>query len=158
MLLAVAMRRLDRLDPCAPRKLSMRPTCWSALMLLSFGVAASLGIRGSGRSGGGSLAVAVSLPSVFVIGTIAVVGWYEVLARRRTMLVFAYGGFLVAVGLASAAMAALGQYHMSPEDRLLPTFLGGGVSHPFLARPGSLGRLADPDPPGPLFTIPWRKP
>jgi len=63
------------------------------------------------------LAVAVSLPSVFVIGTIAVVGFYEVLARRRAKLVFAYGGFLVAVGLAIAAMAALGQYRMSPGDR-----------------------------------------
>ena len=63
------------------------------------------------------LAIAASLPSVFVIGTIAVVGLYEVLARWRTKLVFAYGGFLVAAGPAIATMAALGQYHTSPGDR-----------------------------------------
>ena len=63
------------------------------------------------------LAIAASLPSVFVIGTIAVVGLYEVLVRWRTKLVFTYGGFLVAAGLSIATMAALGQYHTSPGDR-----------------------------------------
>src|SRR5262249_41685842 len=68
------------------------------------------------------LAVALSLPSVFLLGGIAVVGLWEVLARRRTALVFAYGGFLAATGLAVAAMAGMGQYQTSPEDRAY--FLG----------------------------------
>jgi hypothetical protein len=63
------------------------------------------------------VAVAVSLPSVFLIGAIAVVGLREVLARRMSGLVIAYGGFLAAAGLSVAAMGALGQYHSAAGDR-----------------------------------------
>ncbi len=65
----------------------------------------------------GPLAIAVSLPSVFVIATIASVGVFQVLSRREARLILAFGGFLGATGLTIAAMAVLGQYHASPENR-----------------------------------------
>jgi len=63
------------------------------------------------------LAIGVSLPSIFLIGSIAVVGLWEVFRWRKTGLLIAYGGFLAAAGLAIAAMAALGRYNTSPADR-----------------------------------------
>ncbi len=63
------------------------------------------------------LAIAVSLPSAFLIATIAAVGLWQVLARREAKLFFAFGGFLTTGGLACAAMAALGQYHALPRHR-----------------------------------------
>ena len=40
------------------------------------------------------LAIAVSLPSIFVIATIAFVGVFQVLARRESRLIIAFGSFL----------------------------------------------------------------
>ena len=63
------------------------------------------------------LAVSTSLPSIFVIGAIAVVGLVEVLVRFSYKLAASYIGFVGAAGLAMGCMAALGQYHAAAEDR-----------------------------------------
>jgi hypothetical protein len=63
------------------------------------------------------LALAISLPAVFIIGTIAAVGLWEIRARRKCGLMIAYGGFLAAAGLSVAILAGLGQYQTLPGDR-----------------------------------------
>ena len=92
-----------------------------SLLLLSV---ASIWLRSPDRGRGlwvlavmAPLAIAVSLPSIFLIGSLAVVGFWEVFKRRQTGPFIAYGGFLAATGFAIAAMAALGQYSTSPASR-----------------------------------------
>ena len=61
--------------------------------------------------------VAVSLPSLFVIAGVAVVGFVEILKRRQVVSSLTFLAFLMSAGLGVGLMAWLGQYHSSPEDR-----------------------------------------
>jgi hypothetical protein len=63
------------------------------------------------------IAMAFSLPSLFVLAAIAAVGLIEVATMRRPGVTTAYLAFLFMAGLAVAGLAALGQYHTTPEDR-----------------------------------------
>ncbi len=63
------------------------------------------------------LCVAVSLPSLFLLAPIAVVGFFEVVARRGRGLLLAYAAFLATTCATILAMAALGQYQTTPEAR-----------------------------------------
>ena len=105
------------------------------------------------------LVTGISLPSVFLIGSIVAVGLYEVLARREIKLTNAFGGLLAAAGSSVALMATLGQYHASPADRdYLIRFLEGRVPT-LLARPDGTGRLAASSPHGAVICIsPRREP
>ena len=97
------------------------------------------------------LAVALSLPSVFLLGAIAVVGLWEVLARRKTAPVFAYSGFLTAAGLSVAALAAMGQYQTAPEDRAYFLSFWAEAFPPSWRDPVALGRWLVRTHTGPLF-------
>ena len=63
------------------------------------------------------VAVVLSLPSVFTIGAITLVGLYELLRKRTARTAFAFAGFLSRTGLSVAAIAIAGQYRTRPEDR-----------------------------------------
>jgi hypothetical protein len=63
------------------------------------------------------LAVALSLPAMFLITTIAAMGLWQIVARRNARLIFAYAGFLASAGLSVTILAGLGQYEISPSDR-----------------------------------------
>jgi hypothetical protein len=96
----------------------------------------------------------ISLPSLFLIGSIAAVGLYEVLARREAKLSRAFGGFLAAAGVGVTLMSALGQYHASLEDGdYLIQFWKGAFPpswHDPMALAGWLFRAHT----GPLFAYP----
>ena len=100
------------------------------------------------------LVVVTSLPSVFVIGAIAAVGLYEVLAAADSMLLIAYTGFLAAAGLAIATMAALGQYHASPADRDYLINFWTGAFPPSWRDPAALAGWLFRTHTGPLFAYP----
>src|SRR5262249_36710087 len=120
------------------------------------------------------LAVALSLPSVFLLGGIAAVGLWDILARRQevarassqcpgvvglwtalarrqTAPMFAYGGFLAATGLAVAAMAGMGQYQTSPEDRAYFLSFWAEAFPPSWHDPVALARWLVRTHTGPLF-------
>ncbi len=61
-------------------------------------------------------AMAVSLPSVFVLGAIALVGLVDAPARGKGV-VLAWIGCLAAIGASVGTLVWLGQYHTSPDDR-----------------------------------------
>ena len=63
------------------------------------------------------VALSVSLPSVFLLAPIAVVGFFEIVARRRWGLLPAYAAFLGMTAAGGIAMAAIGQYHTTAGDR-----------------------------------------
>ena len=63
------------------------------------------------------IAVAVSLPSMFILVAIAAVGLLDVAAARRTGVTTAYLAFLATAGIGVAGLAAMGQYHTTPGDR-----------------------------------------
>jgi hypothetical protein len=97
------------------------------------------------------LAVALSLPSVFLLGGIAAAGLWDILARRQTAPVWAYGGFLAATGLAVAAMAGMGQYQTSPEDRAYFLSFWAEAFPPSGRDPVALARWLVRTHTGPLF-------
>ncbi len=100
------------------------------------------------------LVVATSLPSVFMIGTVILIGFCEVLAGRGTKLVAAYGGFLAAAGLAVAGMFALGQYNASAADREYLLRFWSGAFPPSWSEPGALAGWLFRAHTGPLFAYP----
>ena len=91
------------------------------------------------------LAIATSFPSVFVIGTIAIVGLNEVMVRRGKKLLVAYGAFVAAAGLAVVGMFALGQYKASPRKPRVPGQILVGRVSTFLARSAGPARLVVPN-------------
>jgi hypothetical protein len=62
-------------------------------------------------------AIVLSLPAVFVISGIALVGLWRVVRERSLAGCVAYGTFIAASGLSLGAMALLGQYQSDPESR-----------------------------------------
>jgi hypothetical protein len=100
------------------------------------------------------LAVAVSLPSIFIIATIAMIGLHQVLMRRNGKLTAAFGGFLTAAGIAVGGMAALGQYHASPEDRAYLVDFWAGAFPPSWREPAALAGWFFKVHTGPLFAYP----
>jgi len=100
------------------------------------------------------MAVSLSLPSIFLIGSIAIIGLADIRARRGIGSVCAYGGFLATAGLTVAALFALGQYQTSAADR--PYFLEFWASAfpPSWREPTSLMRWLLRTHTGPLFAYP----
>jgi hypothetical protein len=97
------------------------------------------------------LAVASSFPSVFLLGSIAMVGLWDIVKRPRTTPVVAYGAFLVATGLSVAAMAGMGQYRTSPADRSYFLKFWAEAFPPSWRDPLALGRWLARTHTGPLF-------
>ena len=100
------------------------------------------------------VAISVSLPSIFLVATIAVVGFWEVLSRRRAGLTFAYGGFLATAGLTVAALAAMGQYHTGAGDRAYFLEFWAAAFPPSWSDPSALARWLIRTHTGPLFAYP----
>ncbi len=100
------------------------------------------------------LAVAVSLPSLFVIGGIGSVGFYELLKRRSVQFGLGLAAFVTTAGLAIAAMAAAGQYRSSPGDRAYFLRFWAGAFPPSITEPASLVRWLLRVSDGPLFAFP----
>ena len=101
------------------------------------------------------LAVAVSLPSLFTIGAIALVGFFQMLRRRTPATALAFIGFLTTAGLSVVAMAVAGQYRTpARRPRVFPQVLGRGIS-PGGERPRSLARWLVRANTGPLFSFPY---
>jgi hypothetical protein len=100
------------------------------------------------------LVVTTSLPSVFLIGTIAVVGACEVFSRWGTRPLTAYIGFLASAALAIAGMAAVRQYHASPADRNYLIDFWAGAFPPSWNDPSALAGWLLRAHTGPLFAYP----
>jgi hypothetical protein len=101
-----------------------------------------------------SLVAATSLPSVFLIATIAVVGSFEVLQRRESKLAIAFGAFLAAAGLTVGLLWILGQYHASPDDREYLISFWKGAFPPSWRDPAALAAWLLRVHTGPLFAYP----
>jgi len=129
-----------------------------SLMLLSLAVAwrqSPLRVRGPWAvTAVLPVAVSVSLPSLFLIGTIAVVGLRDILARRRIGLALAYGGFLATAGLTVAALGAMGQYHTPTADRAYFLKFWGSAFPPSWREPSALASWLIRTHTGPLFAYP----
>jgi hypothetical protein len=104
---------------------------------------------------------ATSLPSVFLIGTVALVGIHEAIARTREggrvdgKLWLAYGGFLASAGFAIAGMFALGQYSSTAASReYLINYWSGGFP-PSWHDPAALAGWLIRTHSGPLFAYPY---
>jgi hypothetical protein len=100
------------------------------------------------------LAVSTSLPSMFVIGAIVIVGLVEVLTRFSYKLATAYTAFVGTAGLAMGCMAALGQYHAAPADRNYLINFWIGAFPPSWRDPAALGGWLVRAHTGPLFAYP----
>jgi hypothetical protein len=100
------------------------------------------------------IAIAVSLPSVFLIATIAFVGLYQVAVRRETKPIAALGGFLGAAGLTIAVMAIAGQYDASPENRAYFLRFWSEAFPPSWRDPAALGGWLARVHTGPMFAYP----
>jgi hypothetical protein len=98
--------------------------------------------------------VSTSLPSIFVIGAIAIVGLVEVRIRFSYKLAASYMGFVGAAGLAMGCMAALGQYHAAAEDRNYLINFWIGAFPPSWRDPAALGGWLVRAHTGPLFAYP----
>jgi hypothetical protein len=99
-------------------------------------------------------AVALSLPSAFVLAAIEVVGLLEVAMVRRRGVTTAYLALLVSAGLGVGLLAALGQYTTTPESReYFLKFWANGFP-PSWQHPGDLLRWLVRVHTGPLFTYP----
>ena len=101
------------------------------------------------------VAVAVSLPSLFTIGAIAMVGLYEMLRRRTPPLALAFIGFITAAGLSILAMAVAGQYRTRPDDRAYFLKFWAAAFPPAVRDPVSLVRWFVRVNTGPLFSLPF---
>jgi hypothetical protein len=99
-------------------------------------------------------AVAFSLPSVFPIGAIALLGLFKLLRRHTAATAIAYGGFLTATGLSVATLAAMGQYRMLPADRRYFLRFWAQAFPPSWREPGALAQWLFRANTGPLFAFP----
>jgi hypothetical protein len=98
--------------------------------------------------------VVVSLPSVFVITPIAVIGLFEVARRRRAGPILAYAGFLAAAGGGVAVLAALGRYQLSPGDRACYLAFWAEGFPPSWRDPAALAGWLVRTHTGPMFAYP----
>ncbi len=101
------------------------------------------------------LAVATSLPSVFIIGEVAVIGFFQVLEQRTTKVTAAYGAFLAAAGSAVAGMIALNQYTASAASRDYLIKYWSTAFPPPWRNPGALAGWLLRAHTGPLFAYPY---
>jgi hypothetical protein len=101
------------------------------------------------------LAVVTSLPSVFTIGAVAMIGFPEVFARRGSRLWLAYVAFLCSAALAGAAMLALGQYSATPAARAYLIKYWNGAFPPSWREPGAIVGWLVRTHTGPLFAYPF---
>ncbi len=99
-------------------------------------------------------AMAVSLPSVFPIGAIALVVLFKLSRRRTAAAALAYSGFLAATGLSVATLAAMGQYRMLPADRRYFLKFWAQAFPPSWREPGALAQWLIRANTGPLFAFP----
>ena len=99
-------------------------------------------------------AVAFSLPSVFPIGAIALLGLFKLSRRRTAASAIAYGGFLTATGLSVATLAAMGQYRMPAADRRYFLKFWAQAFPPSWRQPGALAQWLVRAHTGPLFAFP----
>jgi hypothetical protein len=99
-------------------------------------------------------AMAVSLPSVFLIGAIALLALLKLFQRRTAAMVLAYFGFLAATGLTAATLAAAGQYRMLPADRRYFLKFWAQAFPPSWREPGALAQWLVRAHTGPLFAFP----
>ncbi len=100
------------------------------------------------------LAISMSLPSIFVIGAIAIVGVVEVCRRFSFKLAASFAGFLASATLAMVCMAALGQYHAAPADRAYLVNFWIGAFPPSWRDPAALAGWLFRTHTGPLFAYP----
>ncbi len=100
------------------------------------------------------LAVAVSLPSVFMIGAICVVLLYELLRWRAKSTALAGAGFVTSVGLSVAAMVSMGQYRTPPGARAYFLKFWAEAFPPAGHDPFALARWLVRANTGPLFAFP----
>jgi hypothetical protein len=99
-------------------------------------------------------AMAVSLPSMFVIAAIAICGLTALLKRRLTGAVCALGGLLSSAGGSVAILAALGQYRMQPADRRYFLKFWAEAFPPSWRDPAGIARWLFRVNTGPLFAFP----
>jgi hypothetical protein len=99
-------------------------------------------------------AVAVSLPSVFVIAGIGLVLTAREFRHRDRRVHLAFAGYLITVAGALAGMAALGQYHASPNNRGYFLKYWAAGFPPSLHDPVRFLRWLVVTHTGPLFAIP----
>lgn len=100
------------------------------------------------------VAMSTSLPSVFLLAPIAVVGFFEIVARRRWGLVPAYAAFLAMTVAGGIAMAVIGQYHATPDDRAYFLKFWAQGFPPSWRDPAALVRWLTLAHTGPLFAYP----
>jgi hypothetical protein len=100
------------------------------------------------------LAVALSLPSVFVIATIACIALIQVTKERDARLIAAVAAFLVTATATLAAMAALGQYHTSAANRAYFLKYWAAGFPPSWRHPVALFDWLVAAHTGPLFAVP----
>ena len=98
--------------------------------------------------------VSVSLPSLFVLAAVAVVGFFEVVVGRRKGLLPAYAAFLGMTAAGVVAMAAAGQYQSTPEDRAYFLNFWSQGFPPSWRDPGALVGWLVRVHTGPLFAYP----
>ncbi len=99
-------------------------------------------------------ALAVSLPSVFTIGAIALVGFCELLRRRTAATALAGAGFAFSAGISVAAMAWLGQYRTPPDARAYFLKFWAAAFPPFDHGLLALAKWLVRANTGPLFAVP----
>jgi hypothetical protein len=98
--------------------------------------------------------MAVSLPAVFVIATIAVCAIAAMLRRRAKRAVWALGGLLASAGGTFAVLASLGQYRIRPADRQYFLKFWAEAFPPSWRDPAAIARWLFRVNTGPLFAFP----
>ncbi len=100
------------------------------------------------------VAALLSLPSVFVIATIALLAMAQAARQRDLRRIVPLAGYLGAALAALAAMAALGQYRATPANRAYFLKYWAVAFPPSWRSPGTLLNWLAAVHTGPLFAIP----
>jgi hypothetical protein len=99
-------------------------------------------------------AIALSLPSVFILGGIAVIGLREVIVQRSLRLALAYAALIAAAAATVALLAVIGQYQATPADRAYYLNFWAAAFPPPWNHPASLARWLLRTHTGPWFAYP----
>lgn len=99
------------------------------------------------------LALASSLPAVFVLGAIAIVALLDI-PNRGSPVIVAWVGFLAAIGVSVGALAVLGQYHTGPDDRAYFLRFWANAFPPSIRTPSALAGWIVRIHTGALFAYP----
>ncbi len=100
------------------------------------------------------IAMAVSLPAVFMIAAIASCGLYVLVKRRVRTAIWAYAAFVSSAGASAASLAYLGQYRLMPADRQYFLKFWAQAFPPSWRNPLALGGWLIRANTGPLFAFP----